>query len=519
MKSIPFNHNDSSLIRKKILSIKKIKHLTNNNSTNKSNTTNYTGINNSLSNLGVDTKNKLYFYSPQRIPERTRIKEELINSANNILTQRKYNKSYLSIVPYSLKRTVIKQSKEISLKNYMIDLIKKKRIEIDNRELLINTSLLNSSDKLERDYKNFINSVDNLKSEYKKDEEKLYKIKMMYDNKVKDYYQELNINKKLNEKVIKFIKSISTFKRYGSFLHKVLEVPFPYDSLMELNMRIRNIEEVTDKVIKIYENDKSENIMEKLLENEELLVQKFNYYEEKLMKGLTDKEIIKKEKKLRLIKEKTELNILNQKIKLFQEDLNKLNENKKNILLLTEKYNFINPNNNHSDNNTNINNESSEKNIYEYIGYINEIGKSLGIELPNKINKDMVLFIKNYNLYCKNIMENLGLKEKYVNEYIRKIDNVLENGENDDKELILKALSDIKKENKYKKIISIRKQKEELDNMKRLNAIKRSEKYIIKGRKINIEVPLNKNKKNIQKKIKKKNNDDYEYLYYSSEDN
>ena len=130
----------------------------------------------------------------------------------------------------------------------------------------------------------------------------------------------------------------------------------------------------------------------------------------------------------------------------------------------------------------------------------------------------MLLFIKDYYLYCKNIKESLEIKEKNVNEFIRKIDNVLQNGENEDKELIMTVLSNIKKENKYKKIISIKKQKEELDNLKKLNAIKRSEKYIIRGRRINIKMPLNKNKKNIKKIIKKKNKDDYEYLYYSSED-
>ena len=382
MNSNPFIHNDSSIIKKKILLIKKIKHSANNNSTNKSNTTNFTGINNSLPNLGTNTTKITNLYSPQRIVERSKVREELINFANNILTQRKYNKSYLSISPYGQKRAIIKESKEISLKNYLIDVIKKKRIDIDKKEILINTSLMNSSDKLERDHKNFLNSVDNLKSEHKKVEEKLYKIKKIYDNSLDNYFQELNINKKLNEKIIKLIKSINNFKRYGSFLHKVFELPFPYDNMMELNIRIRNIEEVTDKLINIYENNKSENIMEKLLENEEALTEKFHYYEEKLMKGLTDKEIIKKESKHRLIKEKTELNILNQKIKSFQEDLNELNENKKNILLLMEKYNFINEKNN--DNNTDINKEFSEKSIFEYIGYINEIGKSLGIELKYK---------------------------------------------------------------------------------------------------------------------------------------
>ena len=519
MKTNPFIKNGSTLIRKKILFAKKISRLTNN-ITNKSNTTNYTGINKSLSYLASNPtySNNSNLFSPQRFYPRNKIKEELIKSANNILTQRIYNKSPTKFLPYGLKRTIINESKEISLKNYMIDLIKKKRIDINNRELLINTSLINSSDKLERDYKNFLNSVDNLKSEQKNDEEKLSKIKMIYDKTSQEYFKQLTKNKRLNENIIKTIKLICTFKRYGSFLHKVFDIPFSYDNLVELNIRIKNYEEVTEKIINIYENNKNDNIIEKFLENEDLLIQKFNYYEEKLMKGLTDKEIMKKENKNRIIYEKYEINLLKQKIKIFQEDLNKLNDKKNKILLLTEKYNLNNENNNNSDNIINIKKEYNEDNIDDYIGYINEIGKCLGLEFKNKNNQNILQFIKDYYIYCQNTIKCLQLKEKYVNEYIIKIDNILQYGDNDDKELILKALSDIKKENKYKKIISIKQQKEELDNLKRLNAIKRSEKYIIKGRKVIVDFPFNKNKKNINKKIDKKDNDDYEYLYYSSEE-
>ena len=175
MKPKSFAKNGALLIRKKIIFAKKIRHLTNN-TTNKSNNTNYTGINNSLSYLISNQSNNSYLYSSQRLYPKNKIKEELIKSANNILTQRLYNKPPTKFLPYGLKRTIINESKEISLKNYMIDLIKKKRNDINNRELLINTSLINSSDKLERDYKNFLNSV-------------LGKIKI-YDKTIQEYLKQ-----------------------------------------------------------------------------------------------------------------------------------------------------------------------------------------------------------------------------------------------------------------------------------------------------------------------------------------
>ena len=132
----------STLIKRKILLSKKIKYL-HNNSSNKSDITNYTGKNKSLPNLDSNpniTNSKLNIYSPDKVSPRYKIKEELIKNANNILTQRISHKSPSQILSYGLKRNIINNSKDVSLKNYMINLIKKKRIEINNRELLIKDS-------------------------------------------------------------------------------------------------------------------------------------------------------------------------------------------------------------------------------------------------------------------------------------------------------------------------------------------------------------------------------------------
>ena len=65
------------------------------------------------------------------------------------------------------KKEIIKQSKEISLNNYLIDLIKKERININKKELLIKASLINNSIKLEKNYQYCLNFLDQLKYENK----------------------------------------------------------------------------------------------------------------------------------------------------------------------------------------------------------------------------------------------------------------------------------------------------------------------------------------------------------------
>ena len=76
-------------------------------------------------------------YSSDKISSKDKIKEELSKSSNNNLSQRINHKSPSQILHYRLKRSIINNSKDVSLKNYMINLIKKKKIEINNRELLI----------------------------------------------------------------------------------------------------------------------------------------------------------------------------------------------------------------------------------------------------------------------------------------------------------------------------------------------------------------------------------------------
>lgn len=114
-------------------------------------------------------------------------------------------------------------------------------------------------------------------------------------------------------------------------------------------------------------------------------------------------------------------------------------------------------------------------------------------------------------------MKCLENKERLVNEYTSKINDIIKNGNYKDKQILLNLLGKIKRDNKFKKIINIKNKREELSNEKRLNEIKRSQKYVLFRKKIFIDVPL-KIKHNKTSKVNLKENNDYDYLCYSSEE-
>ena len=269
-------------------------------------------------------------YSPKddlKFP--SKINQEIFLQANRILRHRLNGKITSSSPPRNPKNVIIDTIKEISLRNYHINLLKQKRIDIDNKENDIYNNFTNSSHQLENDYENFLNIIVIHKEEQKRDEEKLNNIKNIYEATLNKLNIELNINKKLNNNIIKVIKLIGIFKSYGSFLHKIYNIPFPYDEITELDNRLKITEDTRQKIIKIFEKNISNNI--ESLGDVETLMKKFDFFEEKLIKSMSNKEKTIKEYNNMLIENKEEIINLKKKIKIFQGDLNDVIYKKKKI--------------------------------------------------------------------------------------------------------------------------------------------------------------------------------------------
>ena len=548
-KKITFNTNTTKNIFKhnivklplartaKYLSTSKIT----NNSYKQNITTNYTAVNtlNTINNnttnltnnnslfLNNNIKNKLsktrtsQYHSPKNIFNPKKIDYNLLKTANNILKQRSNEKIFLYSLRRNSKNEVINNIKEISLRNYHIDLLKKKRIDIDTKENYINHSLMQSSHKLEKDYKNFLNIVDMLKTEQKKDEEKLGQINYIYDTTLNELNKEININKKLNNNIVKIIKLISNYKTYGSFLYKIFDMTYPYEEIAELDNRLKISEDLREKVINVF--SKYDKVDISIFGDDQTLMDKFDKYEEKLIKHLSNKEKLIKEYNTMVIENKNELNILKEKIKIFNEDLNEATYKKKKLTELMINI-FDLTKDEEDDINYISNKQYIDENLKACINCINEIGNCLEIQnefggrnkIDTNINYDLQN-LKEHIDYAKDIIKCLEEKERLVNEYTKKINDIMKTGSYKDKQIIANLMAKIKRDNKFKNIVNIKNKREELSNVKRLNAIKRSQKYVVRQKKIFIDAPV-KNKQNKTKKIKVKENNEYEYLNYSSED-
>ena len=105
-----------------------------------------------------------------------------------------------------------------------------------------------------------------------------------------------------------------------------------------------------------------------------------------------------------------------------------------------------------------------------------------------------------------------------INKCINEIDDIFKNGKNEDKILLENIINEKRKYNLREKQIEIKEMLEKKNNKMEYKILS-EQKIIIKGRKVIQDFPLIKNNKKKKKYTVKKNNDGYEYLYYSSDEN
>ena len=403
------------------------------------------------------------------------------------------------------KGKILEKSRELCLNNYMITQLRDKRTEINRKEYFIDMALKNSEKQYEVDYRSFIDFVEEIKKKEKKEEELLNKMKSKKDSTELILIEEVNLNKKLEEKCENIIKNIVLLKNYGSFIHKVFKTPFIYDELSNEKIIGKKYINLRGKIISIYDkNNLNNNINQEeidyILGSDERLMQQYNQYEQKLVKILEDKNYLEKEIINMINKGKIELEILNQKLNDNQSEYEKIKIDKKRMLSSMKEFQT---------------NSISE--IEEYLKYIIDLGNEIGIDSPkSNINKNNS--VTEYLYYCKDTISALEKKELLINDYIKEIEDIIINGDENDRSIIEKLLLDRKRLIKKEKQLMLKKQQDDYDRKRKLKSIERAKRIVIKGRKVYEDNPPWNNKK---KYIKKKDNNDHnedEYLYYSDDD-
>jgi len=424
-----------------------------------------------------------------------RNRKDFINEANKIMRERMKNKGSTINSKSKFKSVVLMDSKEISLKNYLIGLLKDKRTDINEKERNIEKALKESENQLDRDCKEFIDFVEDTKRRLKLEDDEFIKYRNLHEKTENLYRKECSEYKKLSEDLERTVKLICLLRSYGIFVYKVLGQKFWFENIKEVDPRLRNYEEVANNILEKYDSI-DENVKQQIINDETLLIVKFKEFEDKVIKILESKEIVDKE--ITGIKKSydDEIEELQRRVRDFREEVKRVNREKKELLFNNEKAT------------PQVNTE-----LDTYLKYLLELGQALGV-VDKKFNKNKKN-INDYIILTQDTLRVLGEKEKEINGYINEIERIEEYG---DKRLIHIIEMERKKDNKREKQLMLKLNQEQIEKNKIMKAIERAQKITIKGRKVPKEFPIIKEKKKKNANDKKNNYNDYEMLYYSDEE-
>ena len=432
----------------------------------------------------------------------------LLKNADQIVKER--NRHYIGRRLKQTKSTILIKSKEICLNNFLITQLKDKRTEINDKQTLIFSKLQSCEKKFELDYKNFIDFVEKINKKEKEEEEFLNGLKNISKNIEEKLMEQKSLNKNLEMKVESLIKRIIVLQAYGSFIHKVFYKSFAFDELKKINLKGIKYLSLSDTIISLYkESIKSkmfEDIYEILIEDE-LLMDKFIYFENKVVKILKEKEELEQEKLTTDKNYKNILTHLRDRKDDCEKELNKYKKEKREINNTMNDYTKFDYNN------------ISE--TQEYLDYIIELGNEVGIDMKkikSKINNQNQI-IESTQI-CKETLHLLEQKELLVNSNIKFIENIIKYGDEQDKGIIESQIYERKKFIKKGKQAKLREMQEREERNKALKAIEKARKIVFEGRKVFPDIPLFKNKNKNKKYLDEKNieEENYEYLKYSSEE-
>jgi hypothetical protein len=448
------------------------------------------------------------WYHTKTVSSINKEKQKLLEDADQIMKDRMRNNiggAGFSGVNDRKKDRVLEKSKELCLNNYMITQLKEKRNEINRKEFYIDMALKNSEKQYEIDYRSFIDFVEEIKKKEKKEEEVLNKLKAKKDSTESILIDEINLNKKLEEKCENIIKNIIILKNYGSFVHKVFRTPFIYDELSKIKITGKKYINFRDIIISIYDKNNSkfsdnEDDIENILESDERLIQQYNHYEERLVKILDGQDILNKEVNILVEKNESELISLKKKLNDCQKEYEKLVKDKKRILSSMKEFQM---------------NDVSE--TEQFLHYIIDLGNEVGIE-GQKSSSNKNDNITEYLYYCKDTLSILEEKEISINKYIKEIENILKYGDENDRNIIEKLLLERKKLIKKEKQLMLKKQQDEHEQKKKMKAIERAKRIVIRGRKVYHDIPPWQNKKKDIEKNENDDDDDNDYLFYHGDD-
>ncbi len=335
---------------------------------------------------------------------------------------------------YKSKMDYIIENREICLKNHVIDLLKDKRTDINDKELAITKALKESENKLEKDNKEFLSYVEREKNKAKEQEQEYLFIKNSNDvNKKNEKTLITEIGQILGD-LERNVKVIQGSKSLAVFVHSVVGVPFPFNNRAEAEMRNseimrdkdKNIERLTNKLIDDFSRIDLNNFYPEFLDDTTQISGKFLELEENVLKLMEKKHNMEKELKLMDEKHKEELEELKKRE-------NQVKEEKMKLLLEREKdFRLVNV----------LKNLNLEGDSVEYFNFIIDIFED-DCDLVNDISAKNIEKLDN-QIVVKELVDLLRNKESKIIKFIAEMELM----EKEDESLFKMLVSKRKEKNK-----------------------------------------------------------------------
>lgn len=436
-------------------------------------------------------------------PSSSRMKQhqlEVLEKADDIIKERfKIKDMKIEKTKKYEKRKALNACKDISLKNYIINLLQDKRIEINEKERMMDNALVEFGNQFNIDYKTFMEYVEDVKRKQKLVDDLIYKLKTGREKKEALLNEKTSEFKRLEDLIDKRLKLIYTSNKYAKFFHEVFNLPYNYNNIPELN-RNNNLEQITDYIIHIYETKDKNVQLPVILNDDNIIDQKYTEMEDIILYSLHNRDLLINEIQKSSENYVNELKLLENNKKEYEKDLNYLMED---VVLVKKAMKGLKV--------------QDINEIDDYINYIIELGKEIIDKIPIK---NMNNNNNGYLAYCRKVLLTLEEKEVNINRYINEIELILNYGEKEDQNLVENCILEIKKINKKENQLRIKKRQEKLENEKNMRYMQRAQRMVVKGRSASPIFPLIKHVRKIKKisNIDKDKDNEIDYVYSVTDD-
>ena len=431
------------------------------------------------SNIGYDNDNVKYVFETSKLLNKiNQRKNKKLTDEDPKISQFIFDTQNISINNCILK--VINNESENLYKNDEKNLMK---LETLNKNYLIDEKNFNEFKDIQNQaYENIENILKSVEKKNRQLHEQLIDIKSQ--------------NKEIEDEMEKYFYEIENYRICAKFINKILDedpklfhrsIIQSQEEIKKNNIiinHIRILNEIFDDYDFVLNGKHSQNIfLNELLHDDSNIYRKFIDMQDKILLKLEEEEKILKH---RTIDKKENVNMLKHlkiMVKFYEEEFNEKLEDYNKV---QEEYNktYKGPKNS-------LDMRNAALNIKDIQNFLNEENILIDININRRKKKDKKIFE-----IAKEIIDKIKEKETIINDLMFEMEEI----EKNDNTLFNEILNERKIRNKENKQIEYKKNYEDEQNKKKIQAAKRYEKIIIKSRKT--EPPYHHIKKK-KKEIKK----------------